>query len=148
MLLPNLMQEHNYTEGNTKAYTAVVSDVKVTRSGEQMYVDIYTEGNKTVLSISTITDKNMSEVDIEALYPGQTIEFRIDDSQEQNWGSANIINIVSLRAGSIDILTLEEYSVVMHSSSKTRRSFCVGIMILLIGIFMWSLYLVRSYKKK
>ena len=72
-----MCQSYRQTEDTTTYYSATVSNINVTHTGERTYAAIYTEEYETVLEILPNICKNINMDDVKNLKIGQRIFFRI-----------------------------------------------------------------------
>ncbi len=109
-LLIIMSQAYKQSEDTTTYYSATVSYINVTDTGESTYAEIYTEEYETVLEILPNICKNINMDDVKNLKIGQRIFFRIQNIKSNQMNEVFFVDIVSLRTESKDIFSLDEYN--------------------------------------
>ena len=114
-------QAYKQSEDTTTYYSATVSYVNVTDTGESIYAQIYTEEYETVLEILPNICKNINMDDVKNLKIGQRIFFRIQSIKSNQMNEVLFVDIVSLRTESKDIFSLDEYNSYTKNSTYHPR---------------------------
>lgn len=138
-LIISMSKIDKQTENTTTFYTATVSDIDITDTGEKIFAEIHTKEYNTSLQISTNISKNIKMDDIRDLKNGQTIFFRIENIKVEQVNKAEFINITSLRTDTKDIFSLEEYNKYIHDSAYPTRiaSIVMALLFLFISLFCY-----------
>lgn len=138
-LIISMSKIDKQTENTTTFYTATVSDIDITDTGEKIFAEIHTKEYSTSLQISTNISKNIKMDDIRDLKNGQTIFFRIENIKVEQMNKAEFINITSLRTDAKDIFSLEEYNKYIHDSAYPTRiaSIVMALLFLFISLFCY-----------
>ena len=136
------------TEENTSAYTGIISRVDITHVDGQAHLYINTYGRRTTLLLPFGINNNISETDMDSLFVGQTITYRIENNKEINWDKTEHVFIVALRVGETDILTLEQYRSILSEGEMIFKQFCIGFLLVLVVFFLWLLCSVIQYNKR
>ena len=108
----------NQTESTTKLYSATVSDVKIIDNKSTAYAEIYTEEYDFSLYVSETVCKYINLNDIKAIKHGQTVHFRINNKKVDTMSKADFIDIISLKTGTKEILSINEYNVAVSNAKK------------------------------
>ena len=107
-LIISMSKIDKQTENTTTFYTATVTGVDVTNTGENIFAEIHTKEYKTSLHISSNISKNIRMDDVRNLRNGETIFFGIENTKAQQMNKVEFVNITSLKTDTKDILSLEE----------------------------------------
>ena len=89
-----MSQSYRQTEDTTTYYSATVSYVNATDTGESTYAEIYTEEYETVLEILPNICKNINMDDVKNLKIGQRIFFRIQSIKSNQMNEVFFVDIV------------------------------------------------------
>ena len=125
------------TEDTTTLYTATVTDVNITNTQKNIFIEINTKEYNTALHISTNISKNIEIEDVKKLKNGQTIFFRIENTQVHQINEIEFVNITSLKTNTKDILSLEEYNKCIYNAARPARIASIVMASLFLSISMF-----------
>lgn len=138
-LIISMHQIDKQTEDTTTLYTATVSGVDITDTGENIFAKIHIKEYNTSLHIDTTISKNISMDDVRNLENGQTIFFRIENIKVQQMDKVDFLNITSLKTDKNNIFTLEEYNAFISDSAYPARiaGIITAILFFSISVFCY-----------
>lgn len=122
----------------TSEFSATITDVSV-KYGDTVYTTIHTSEYGDALRLSPTVAKKIDLTKILSLENGQTITFRIENSQFQRFAEAGYGEAVALKAGETELLSLTEYNRIQHEALVPARIAGVvfSILFLLLAIFFF-----------
>lgn len=109
------------TDGTTTLYTATVSSVDVTDTGNAVSADIYIREYDTSLYLTTSVCENIKMDDLRDLNEGEMIFFRIENIKVEQMNEVEFLDIVSLKTDKKEIFTLEQYNQYMRDTACPTR---------------------------
>ncbi len=147
-LIISMSKIDKQTEDTTTLYTATVTDVNITNTQKNVFIEINTKEYNTSLHISTNISENIDIEDVKKLKKGQTIFFRIENTQVHQINEVEFVNITSLKTDTKDILSLEEYNKCIYNAARPARiaSIVMASLFLFISLFCY-LKIIRQSNK-
>jgi hypothetical protein len=115
------------TETNTTELMGTIAKVENIDTGESLYIEIYTTEYKCALYISSRVSKAIDKDDINDLKKGQTIFFRVENNNLEDFDTRNFSNIVSLKTTEKEILSLSSYNEYAQNAAFPARITCIVI---------------------
>lgn len=109
------------TDDTTTLYTATVSRVDVTDTGNAVSVDIYTREYNTSLYLTPTVCEYIKTEDLRDLNAEETIFFRIENMKVKQMNEVGFLDIVSLKTDKKEIFTLEQYNQYMRDTACPTR---------------------------
>lgn len=130
--------EDKQNSHTTSEFNATITDVSV-KYGDAVYTTVHTSEYGDALRISPTVAKKMDLTKILSLENGQAITFRIENRQFQRFAEAGYGEIVALKAGETELLSLTEYNQIQHEVLVPARIAGVvfSILFLLLTIFFF-----------
>ncbi len=137
-IIISLNSADKLTIENTTEFNAIVEKTEVTESGDDLYINIYTKEPEKVLNISTGVSGKINRSDIEALQEGEVIVFRIQSNMLDGYEDDDFGNIVSIKTGRKEIMSLDDYNVFIHDSVSAARIMAMTVALVFLLIFIVS----------
>lgn len=147
-LLSMIYSSERMTVENTVPYEATVTSIEMIETangGREVW--IYTKEYSNAFRISARFCKRLGTDKALTIKKGEEVNLRIGSlDAEQSLNTAVFVDIVALKTDSTDVITMDEYNAIMHSTSASAKSASV----MMIGVFaaLSIFFFLRSKKMR
>jgi len=145
-LIFSMNEIDKFTEEKTTEFVATVTDIRISNTGKDVFVELYTKEYEPSLFISKNVCSNMQNDYLKGIKEGDTIFFRIEKIKTKQMDDVDFIDIVSLRTEKNSILTLEEYNKIIHQLAFPARVASFITALLFCFLFLYAFYKFKHQK--
>ena len=136
------------TENTTTSYTATVSGVEITNTGEGKFAEIDVKEYRNHLAITTNISKHINIDDVQNLKNGQIIYFQIENVKVQHLNNSAFVDITSLKTDEKVIFSLDEYNQYMRISAYPARIAGIVFSLLFLSISVFCFYKIKRNRTR
>lgn len=129
---------------NTSEYTATITYTQISGTGENVYIQIFTNEFTCSLQISHDIAMQIDHEKISGMKSGDKICFRIESTYAGQLNEVAFVPIVSLATDDAEILSLQTYNRYMAEIVRPAKITGIVAIILLLGLAAYCCFSLRK----